>query len=70
MLEIDRRYLKIVIKNNKEEWYKSRRVWASGLSLIATIGVVIFPEKFELIVGACTLIASSLGIQSFRKPKK
>lgn len=53
-----------------EKWYKSRRVWAAALSLAATVGIVTFPDQYEIIVGACTVIASVLGIQSFRKPKK
>ena len=53
-----------------EPFYMSRRVWAAALTLLATVGIVYAPEQYELIVGACALIASGLGLSSWVKPKK
>lgn len=53
-----------------EPWYKSRRIWASALSLIATIAVVIFPESFDIVIAIGTALAGTLGITSWVKPTK
>ena len=55
---------------NKEKFWESRRVWASGLTLIVTIGLVLLPEKSELIVMVGGIIASGLGLSSWKFPKK
>lgn len=52
-----------------EPFWKSRRVWAAALTLLATIGIVVAPDQYELVVGAAGLIASGLGITSWVKPK-
>jgi len=54
----------------KEKFYTSRRVWGAALALLATIGVVVLPDQYDLIIAASTVIASTLGITSFVSPKK
>lgn len=55
---------------NKEKFWQSRRVWASALTLLVTIGLVVLPEQSELVVMVGGVIASSLGITSWTYPKK
>ena len=54
----------------EEAWWQSRRMWAAGLSFAATIGVVAFPDFYEVIIAIGTGIAGILGIVSWNKPKK
>jgi len=57
-------------KMKKEPFYKSRRIWAVGLTLIATIGITIAPDNYEVIKPIVLLVASFLGLGSWTFPKK
>jgi hypothetical protein len=58
------------MEKNKEKVWQSRRVWASALTLLVTIGMVALPDQSELIVMGAGLLASALGITSWTFPKK
>jgi len=62
--------MEIVIKEEKQKWYQSRRVWAAGLTFIASIAVTVAPEQYDVIIQICMLIASLLGITSWIAPTK
>ena len=53
-----------------EPFWKSRRVWASALALIALCLVIAFPGQYDMVSYACMAITSALGITSFAMPKK
>jgi len=55
---------------NKEKFWQSRRIWASGLTLIVTIGLVLLPEQSEIVIMFGGVIASYLGLSSWKTPKK
>ena len=54
----------------KEAFWKSRRVWASTLTLLATISLAIYPLASNNIEVGATLIAGLLGLSSWVFPKK
>ena len=54
---------------NKEKFWQSRRVWASALTLIVSIGVIILPDQTETLIMMGGLVASALGISSWTLPK-
>lgn len=54
---------------NKEKFWQSRRVWASALTLIVSIGIVLLPDQTETLIMMGGLVASSLGISSWAFPK-
>ena len=54
----------------KEPFYKSRRIWAAGLTLVTTIVITIAPEQYEVMKPIVLLVASILGLRSFTFPKK
>ncbi len=61
---------KKTIKEVKEPIYKSRRIWAAGLTLLATVVITAMPEQYVLIESATLVIASLLGLGSWVFPKK
>ena len=58
------------MKKQKEPFYKSRRIWAVGLTLAATVILVIAPEHSVLVESVALIIASCLGLGSWTMPKK
>ena len=54
----------------KEPWYKSRRIWSAAFSGVALTLTLLYPEQHDLIVHACVVVAGSLGLTSWVKPKK
>lgn len=54
----------------EEKFWMSRRVWASGLTLISTILVVTMPENVEIWMSLTGLTATLLGLTSWSFPKK
>jgi len=57
-------------KPMKEPIYKSRRVWAVGLTLVSTVAIILAPDQFEIIKSIALIAASSLGLGSWVFPKK
>lgn len=57
-------------KQIKEPFYKSRRIWAAGLTLVATAILVLAPEHSAMIESVALIIASILGLGSWTMPKK
>ena len=53
-----------------EKWYQSRRLWGAGLTLVATIILLVTPENYDLVSSFMMLAASALGITSWVAPKK
>ncbi len=63
-------YIGVYTMETKEKIWQSRRIWASALTLLVTIGMVVLPENTELIIMIGGLVAASLGITSWTYPKK
>jgi hypothetical protein len=62
--------IKVKIMDSKnEKWYQSRRVWAAGLTAIATIMTVSMPEQTELWIALFGTAATVLGLSSWTFPK-
>ncbi len=58
------------MEKNKEKIWQSRRIWASALTLLVTVGMVALPEQSEIWIMFGGLVASGLGISSWTYPKK
>lgn len=54
-----------------EKFWQSRRVWGAGLSLLAIIASVMFPEKVpDVVIPVFSAVAAMLGLTSWRFPKE
>ena len=60
---------KIMTKQN-EPFYKSRRIWAASLTMLATVVLVMAPEHSAMIESIALIIASILGLGSWTMPKE
>jgi hypothetical protein len=68
--KLDKIYVEVYTMKTKEKIWQSRRIWASALTLVVTIGMVALPDNTELVIMLGGFIASALGISSWTYPKK
>lgn len=61
--------MKVEIKENREPWIRSRRLWGALLSAIVAGTIAFYPEMNEPILAVAGAIAAGLGIDSWVRPK-